>query len=339
MSSTAQLNWRSRDAGFTLIELLVVIAIIALLIGILLPSLGSARESARRVKCLAAQKMIALAATLYSDQHKKGAFIPTMNGTDDDLAYLSEYLENPAAAICPSTQHQVDPKAILPGNDPRNKYGYDIFVHLIGNSEGRNDSTGSVTYAGFSKGSHSFEVWSWMNSRVGSTRYLYPTGWYDSSWGGTSHYQQRALREGDPAWTLEGMSSNPGAEELPEPPVGSRSILKTNTNVVLPSTMLLTRDADDPPGGTNEARGWYQNWPDELDNHGKDGVNLSFLDGHAAWSKSGPILFETYLKANTTASAWVRDNWQRLHPGVTQRTVRIDRSNAVEWVIQNAAAR
>jgi prepilin-type processing-associated H-X9-DG protein len=74
VSRTVERGPAGNETGMTLVELLAVIAIIVLLMAILLPSLQSAREVARRVHCGNNEKQVVLAIQSY--EHARGMFPP-----------------------------------------------------------------------------------------------------------------------------------------------------------------------------------------------------------------------------------------------------------------------
>src|SRR5439155_2563969 len=77
--------------AFTLIELLVVIGIIAILVGILLPTLNRARESAKRTACLSNLRQISDILRLYAVTYKDAVPIGYV-GTPTGLKQFSYVL-------------------------------------------------------------------------------------------------------------------------------------------------------------------------------------------------------------------------------------------------------
>ena len=130
-------------AGFTLIELLVVVTIIALLAAILLPVLGRAKLTGKRISCLNNLRQISLTRRMYTDDNRGKLILAVDNEDSVDLSVASGEAK---VLICPSTLVPKTPP-------PQNGFGTAGF--------GTADTTysGSTANASDAPGSYAINGW------------------------------------------------------------------------------------------------------------------------------------------------------------------------------------
>ena len=131
------------NARFTLVELLIVVAIIAILAGMLLPALNSAREKARSISCLSKIKQVNLEMNMYADSH------------DDYLPPRGYHAQKPDAWTIalgvPTTDRKAGQKFVCPTLEVKNhnpvatlaEQVFGLNIRITGESD---NSTANKTY-------------------------------------------------------------------------------------------------------------------------------------------------------------------------------------------------
>jgi prepilin-type N-terminal cleavage/methylation domain-containing protein/prepilin-type processing-associated H-X9-DG protein len=115
----------STRRAFTLVELLVVIGILVVLIALLLPSIGRAREQTRRTACASNQRTLGQALFMYANTYKdrlpngnpKFVWVDYLGANQVMIAFNDLFVKEPRVYLCPSDMDSPQPDTIVSADE------------------------------------------------------------------------------------------------------------------------------------------------------------------------------------------------------------------------------
>ena len=283
-----------KKKGFTLIELLVVVAIIALLISILLPSLSRARELAKRAVCASNQRGIGQGMHIYSNDNQEWFphhyYTPTYGtGTPEThgVQYIGRLGGDTTLSITSPSSSSTSSTASHPSRS--------LFLLVIGGQQtvgqficpSTADTEDDLRHTdGTSKA-----------SQPGRTRFDFKS--YNSlSYG----YQNPYSRRGKPRNGMD-VRMALAADTGPYFTAGSTTTTHGGTNDALSS---IKEPAAFKAGdqGVTLLKKSNDDWrPYNSQNHGGEGQNVLYADGHAEFGRR-PIVGVSNDNIYTYADSW-----------------------------------
>jgi prepilin-type N-terminal cleavage/methylation domain-containing protein/prepilin-type processing-associated H-X9-DG protein len=247
----------TRRQAFTLIEILVVVAIIGLLVSILLPSLKRAREQTRMVACRANLHDLGIALQQYANVYDP-YFPPTpYMGSDvgegpasDDNLFVLWY-----SKFAKNTQIFTCPATQWKLRTPqrvekvRTTWGTRYDVYTAGVV--CNDFAHLAAYTAHKGYGTSYEYNLWYSMGNNTTRVT----WFHA-----------------------------------KAPFDTGGVMKTvRARRPAPAYSILMHDADDGGDIAGSNGSAINNWPERWDNHGSEGMNILFADGHVVFVRRSDV--------------------------------------------------
>jgi len=101
----------------------------------------------------------------------------------------------------------------------------------------------------------------------------------------------------EPRMNMQPNITYPDGYTVPNAIAPETVVYKAQRNVKRGAENLAMTDADDKQFATD-----FNNWPDPVNNHGAQGFNMGFLDGHVSFTLTGKAILEGYMGGHYVTS-------------------------------------